>query len=138
MMQRAPSLLTVGVIGLLGFINLARGSLHLFLADSGAGDIAGLDLSAGRAIIVSFLAAIGVGQLAMAMIDFTSVLRFRAFVRPLLLVHTLEAMGGVFVLFYWKPLPIAVPGQWGALVAFIVLSFVSVYEFSRGAGNAKA
>ena len=135
--SRQASGLAIAVIALLGLINVARGSLHLFLPDSGAGEIAGLDLSAGKQIIVSFLAAIGVGQLAMALVDFTAVLRLRALVRPLLLIHTLEAAGGVFLLFYWKPLPVAVPGQWGALAAVAVLALVSLLEFSRAGGDAK-
>ena len=136
--SRQASGLAIAVIALLGLINVARGSLHLFLPDSGAGEIAGLDLSAGKQIIVSFLAAIGVGQLAMALVDFTAALRLRALVRPLLLIHTLEAAGGVLLLFYWKPLPVAVPGQWGALAAVAVLALVSLLEFSRAADDAKA
>ncbi|MBI1211116.1 MAG: hypothetical protein GC190_06605 [Alphaproteobacteria bacterium] len=132
-----PSMMATCVIAILGLINLGRGSLHLFLPDSGAGVIAGLDLGAGRAAIVSLLAAVGVGQLGMALVDFTAVFFQRALVRPLLFVHTLMEAGAVFLLFYWKPLPTAVPGQWGALAGFIVLGLITAIEISRAPAHAK-
>ena len=133
-----PSLLAIATIVVLGVINVGRGSIHLFLPDSGAGVIAGLDLTEGRTIIISFLAAIGVGQLGMALVDFTAAFFQRALVRPLLLVHTFMHAGTVFLLFYWKPLPTAVPGQWGALGAFVIVGLVAAIEFSRVPAHAKA
>lgn len=135
--RMSPSILAVVVIAVLGLINVARGSLHLFLPDSGAGVIAGLDLENGRAIVVSFLAAVGVGQLGMALVDFTAVLFQRALIRPLLFIHTLMEGGAVFLLFYWKPLPTAVPGQWGALAGFVVLGLITAIEVSRAPSHEK-
>ncbi len=122
---------------MLGLINIGRGSIHLFFPDSGAHVIAGLDLSAGGAAIISLLAAVGVAQLGMALVDFTAVFFQRAMVRPLLLIHTLMEMGTVFLLFYWKPLPSSVPGQWGALAGFVILGFISALELSRKSADAK-
>ena len=136
--ERQASMLAVAVIVVLGLINVVRGSIHVFLPDSGAGVIAGLDLANGRAIIISFLAAIGVGQLGMALVDFTAAFLVRALVRPLLFIHMLMEGGTVFLLFYWKPLPTAVPGQWGALAGFVVLGLVTALEISRAPADAKA
>jgi len=133
-----PSMFAIAVIAVLGLINVGRGSLHLFLPDSGAGVIAGLDLGHGREIIVSMLAGVGVGQLGMALVDFTAAFFERALVRPLLVIHMLMEAGTVFLLFYWKPLPTAVPGQWGALAGFVVLGLIVAIEFSRAAQHAKA
>lgn len=133
-----PSMLAIGTIVVLGLINVGRGSIHLFLPDSGAGVIAGLDLTEGHDIIISFLAAIGIGQLGMAFVDFTAAFFQRALVRPLLIIHTLMHAGTVFLLFYWKPLPTAVPGQWGALAAFVVVGLIAAIEFSRVPAHAKA
>ena len=133
-----PSLLAIASIVVLGVINVGRGSIHLFLPDSGAAVIAGLDLTEGSQIIISFLAAIGVGQLGMALVDFTAVFFQRALVRPLLLIHTFMHAGTVFLLFYWKPLPTAVPGQWGALAAFVIVGLIAAIEFSRVPAHAKA
>lgn len=136
--RMAPSMLAIAVIVVLGLINVFRGSVHLFLPDSGAGVIAGLDLANGRQIIVSFLAAVGVAQLGMALVDFTAAFVIRTFVRPLLFIHTVMEAGTVFLLFYWKPLPTAVPGQWGAIVAFVLLGLISAIEISRAPATAKA
>ena len=44
---RAPSRVTLGLLTVLGLINLARGAVHVFLPDSGAGVIAHFDLTQG-------------------------------------------------------------------------------------------
>jgi hypothetical protein len=135
---RQPSMLAIAAIVVLGLINVGRGSIHLFLPDSGAGVIAGLDLTTARETIVSMLAAVGVGQLGMALVDFTAAFFQRALVRPLLLIHLLMEAGTVFLLFYWKPLPSSVPGQWGALAGFVVIGLIAAIELSRTPAHAKA
>jgi len=99
--------------------------------------IAGLDISGGRQIVLSFIAAVGAGQLAFALVDATAVFLARSFIRPLLLIHTVQEALGVFILFVWKPLPHAVPGQWGALAGLVVIGFFAALEFSRGPTHAK-
>src|SRR5690348_6932403 len=93
---RQPSMLAIATIVVLGLINVGRGSIHLFLPDSGAGVIAGLDLTTAREAIVSLLAGVGVGQLGMALVDFTAAFFQRALVRPLLFIHLLMEAGTVF------------------------------------------
>jgi hypothetical protein len=135
---RRPSMLAIAAIVVLGLINVGRGSIHLFLPDSGAGVIAGLDLTTARETIVSMLAAVGVGQLGMALVDFTAAFFLRALVRPLLLIHLLMEAGTVFLLFYWKPLPSSVPGQWGALAGFVVIGLIAALELSNAPAHARA
>jgi hypothetical protein len=131
MLSRTPLKLSVVVIALLGIINLVRGSIHLFAPDGGLEAIAGFDISQGSAIILSFIGAVGVGQLTMAMVDLSAAAFCRSFVRPLLLIHTVQAVLAVFLLFVWRPLPHAVPGQWGALVGAVLIALVMAIEFSR-------
>jgi len=126
-----PSRLSIVVIAVLGLINLGRGSIHLFAPDGGLEMIAGLDISSARPIILSFIGGIGAGQLSFALVDFIAVARFQAFVRPLLLVHLTQALLTVFLLFVWRPLPHDVPGQWGALAAFVIIGFFTALEYSR-------
>jgi len=126
-----PSRLSIVVVAVLGLINLGRGSIHLFAPDGGLEMIAGLDISSARQIILSFIGGIGAGQLSFALVDFIAVARFQAFVRPLLLVHLAQALLTVFLLFVWRPLPHDVPGQWGALAAFVIIGFFTALEYSR-------
>jgi hypothetical protein len=126
-----PSRLSIIVIAVLGLINLGRGSIHMFAPDGGLEMIAGLDISGARQIILSFIAGVGAGQLTFALVDFVAVARFQTFVRPLLLIHTVQAGLTVFLLFVWRPLPHDVPGQWGALAAFVIIGFFTALEYSR-------
>ncbi len=127
----APSRLSLAVIALLGVINIVRGSIHMFAPDGGLMQIAGLDISQATPIVLSFIAAVGGEQLSFALIDFAAVTKFRTFVRPLLLIHTVQTGLAVFLLFVWRPLPHDVPGQWGALATVVVLAFVAALEYGR-------
>lgn len=59
----------------LGALNLARGSIHLIASDGGAGQIAGIDLSRERAVIVFLFAVMGLQQLSFAALHFLVALR---------------------------------------------------------------
>lgn len=126
-----PSRLSIAVIAVLGLINLGRGSIHLFAPDGGLQMIAGLDISQSTAVVLSLIGAVGAGQLSFAIVDFAALLRFREFVRPLLLVHLAQAALTVFLLFVWRPMPHDVPGQWGALVSMVVIGFFAALEYGR-------
>ncbi len=126
-----PSRLSLAVVAILGLINLGRGSIHMFAPDGGLQMIAGLDISTAPQILLSFIAAVGAGQLSFALVDVAAVVRFRTFVRPLLLIHTAQQILTVFLLFVWRPLPHDVPGQWGALAALVIIGFFTALEYSR-------
>lgn len=126
-----PSRLSIVAVAILGLINLGRGGIHMFTPDGGLEMIAGLDISAAPQIVLAFIAAVGAGQLTFALVDFAAVARFRTFVRPLLLIHTVQQALTVFLLFVWRPLPHEVPGQWGALAALVIIGFFTALEYSR-------
>ncbi len=131
-----PSRLAVVAVGLLGLVNLGRGSIHLFAPDGGAGTIAGLDLSSNAPTILFLFATLGAGQIAMGLVDLTAAARARSFVRPLLAIHVAQGALVAYA-FLVKPPPVVVPGQWFNLALFAALALVAVHEFVRKDGHAR-
>ena len=68
----------------------------------------------------------------------SAALRWRSFVRPLLLIHLLQVALLMFVAFYLKPPPVEVPGQWFNLGVLVVLTLVAAYEFLLRPRNARS
>ena len=130
-MSRAPSRITLGLLVLLGLINLVRGSLHAFLPDSGAGVIAHFDLAQGGKTIVFLLAMIGAGQIGSGIVDLLVAARFRALAAPLLGVELLRALIGLYIAFVSKSVGTGYPGAKGIVVSAIVLTLAVVWEFGR-------
>ena len=77
------------------------------------------------------MAAVGAGQITLGLVDVAAVARYRAFVRPLLFIHLAQSAIAVFLLFVWRPFAHDVPGQWGALAAFVIIGFFTALEYSR-------
>ena len=110
------SRLAVAFLWLWLAMNAFRGAVHVFAPDSGAGRIAGLDLTQGGAAIVSLLAAVGIDQLAWGVIVLGALTRYRRWI-PLVLAFLLaKQAAAVALLWWWKPLPVEAPGKLGALV----------------------
>lgn len=128
---RTPSRVTLGVLVVLGLINLARGSIHAFLPDSGAGVIAGFDLTADRPTIIFLLAAIGAGQIGSGIIDLLVATRFRAFAVPLLGIELLRNLISMYLAFVSKPVPTDFPGEKGLVAGSVVMLAALVWEFAR-------
>lgn len=122
----------------LGAMNLFRGTIHLFKADGGAASIAGIDLSLNGGVILSMFAAMGLGQLLMAAIDFSVALRFRALVPLLTGYHALNQLGVALILWWWRPLPLEAPGKYGAvaMIPLVLLAFWAAMR--RGDASARA
>jgi len=108
--------LAIAFLWLLIAVNAFRGTVHFFWSDSGAARIAGLDLSQNGAAIVSLLAAIGIDQLAWGVLLLGAVTRYRRWIPVVLAFLLAKQAAAAFLLWVWKPLPVEVPGQWGALV----------------------
>jgi len=126
-----PSSISIAVVAVLGLINIGRGAIHIFAPDGGLQMIAGLDIAAAPQIPLALIAAVGAGQISFGLVDFAAIARYRAFVRPLLLVHLVQQALAVFLLFVWRPMPTEVPGQWGALAFFVIIGFFTALEYSR-------
>lgn len=130
-MQRTltPSWPALAAIGFMALTNLVRGSIHVFLPDSGAHSIAGLDISAAPEAITFLLASVGVGQIGLGAIDAYVLARQQSLVRPLLVLHVFQTALAVLTLFVLKPPPAPVPGQWFNLALGIVLAGIAAFEF---------
>lgn len=128
METRAVSKLAIGAIALLGLLNLGRGSIHLFAPDGGLTNIAGIDLSQGRDIILFFIGAVGVGQLTVGLVDLTVAWRYRIFVLPLLAIHFVGTCLSIFLFLVWRPLPVAPPGEYGAVASLLVIGLITGRE----------
>ncbi len=133
---RAPSRITLGLLVLLGLINLVRGAIHVFLPDSGAGVIAHFDLAEGGTVIVFLLAMVGAGQIGSGLIDLLVVARFRALAAPLLAVELLRALLSLYIAFVSKSVGTGYPGARGIVGAAIVLTLAVAWEFGRRARRA--
>jgi hypothetical protein len=115
----------LGFLWLLVAVNAFRGCVHFLWEDSGAGSIAGIDLSANGAVIVHMLAVIGIDQLVWGAIQAVTALRWRRWIPLVLLVTLVKQALGAFTLWVWKELPVAAPGKYGALVTLplVALAF---------------
>ncbi|HEY4345700.1 MAG TPA: hypothetical protein VGN05_15230 [Parvibaculum sp.] len=136
-MRTNPSRLAIIAICLLGLVNLVRGSIHLFAPDGGLTSIAGLDLSTARETILFFIGAVGIGQISLGAIDLLAGFRYRAFVFPLLVVHLAETALGLFLFLFWRPLPVAVPGEYGTIFSFIAIGIITLRELLLGKNDAQ-
>jgi len=128
---RAPSRITLGLLVVLGLINLVRGAIHVFLPDSGAGVIAHFDLAEGGRTIVFLLAMVGAGQIGAGLIDLLVVSRFRAFAVSLLAVELLRALIALYIAFVSKSVGTGYPGAKGIVGAAVVLTVAVLWEFGR-------
>ena len=114
------------VLALMALINLARGSVHAFSADGGAHSIAGLDLTNGGQTILSLFAVIGLHQIGLGLLE----LYVLALRRDLLVIalgyQLLLTISGVVNLYFYRALPVPVPGAPfnAALLAVIAIAFI--------------
>lgn len=128
---RPPSKVTLGLLLVLGLINLVRGAIHVFLPDSGAGVIAHFDLAQGGRTVIFLLAMIGAGQIGAGLVDLLVVARFRAFAAPLLAIELLRALIALYIAFVSKSVGTGYPGAKGVVGAAIVLGLAVLWEFGR-------
>lgn len=128
MAPHAPSKILLGAVTLLGLINLMRGTIHFFAPDGGLTNIAGLDISQNRDVILFFIGAVGAGQITMGLVELYAVWRHRSFVFPLLVFHLAASVLGLFLFFVWRPLPVVPPGQYGAVVSFVFFGLIAARE----------
>ena len=116
------SALAIGFLWLQIALNAFRGWVHVFWADSGAGRIAGIDLAANSAPVISLLASVGLDQLAWLAIELGAVTRYRRWVPLVLAVLLAKQAAAAWLLWIWKPLGVDAPGKFGALFALPVFA----------------
>lgn len=116
------SRLAVAFLWLQVAINAMRGMIHVFLPDSGAGRIAGIDLSVNGEPVVSLLAQIGLDQLVWGAIELAVLLRYRRWIPVVLGILLVKQLGAAWLLWLWKPLGVEAPGKFGALVGVPIVA----------------
>lgn len=117
-------------------VNAFRGFVHVFSDDSGAGRIAGIELTQNGAPIISLLAAIGVDQVAWGVIEFGVVTRYRRWIPTLLALLLAKQAAGAWLLWIWKPLGVEAPGKFGTLITLPLVAlffWLSLRERPRDA-----
>ncbi|MBL6853115.1 MAG: hypothetical protein ISS15_01700 [Alphaproteobacteria bacterium] len=99
------------VLALFVLINVFRGCVHAFAPDGGAHSIAGLDLSTNAQTILSLFAGMGFHQLVMAGFQVFVLWKRRDLVTIALVLQTAEIVLGVANLYFYRTLPVEVPGM---------------------------
>jgi hypothetical protein len=103
-------------------LNAFRGFVHVFWADSGAGRIAGIDLSHNGMPIVSLLASVGIDQLAWLLIEIGVVTRYRRWIPTVLAFVLGKQVAAAWLLWLWKPLGVEAPAKLGSLVGIPIVA----------------
>ncbi len=130
-MPRAPARTTLIVLGVLGLINLGRGSIHAFAPDGGLESIGGFNLVDGRDAILFLIGAIGASQIAAGALDLWVALKARGFAPTLLAFELLKTGGQIVESQFVKSAPNDYPGERFALAVFAVLLAAVLYEWFR-------
>jgi hypothetical protein len=131
----APARTTLVVLGVLGLINLGRGSIHAFAPDGGLESIGGFDIDGARETILFFIGAIGVSQIAAGALNIWVVLRARAFAPTLLVFEMLKTGGQIVESQFVKVAPNDYPGERFAVAVFAALLAAAAYEWFRPKGE---
>jgi hypothetical protein len=111
------------VLALMMLTNFGRGCIHAFAPDGGAHSIAGLDLSDARQTILSLFALMGFHQLVMGGFQLYVLALRRDLVLHALVLQTAETLLGVANLYFYRTLPVHVPGAPFNALVLVVLAF---------------
>jgi hypothetical protein len=123
----------VVVLALLAFINVGRGCIHAFTPDGGAHSIAGLDLTNDRQTVLALFAQLGLGQIVMGLFEgFVLVFR-RDLVAIVLALQTADTVVGDANLYFYRVLPVHVPGApFNAVLSVILVVALLIALTQRG------
>jgi len=123
-------LVPILVLGAFALLNLVRGSIHAFAPDGGAHSIAGLDLSNNAQTILSLFATLGLHQIVLGLFEGWIVVWRRDLVRAVLVLQTVETALGVANLYFYRPLPVHVPGERfnAILLGILVITLIATWR----------
>ena len=114
------------VLALMMVTNFGRGLIHAFAPDGGAHSIAGLDLSNARQTILSLFAVMGFHQLVAGGFQLYVLAFRRELVLLALVLQTAETLLGVVNLYFYRTLPVAVPGAPFNAAVLVVLAIATL------------
>jgi hypothetical protein len=115
--------------------NFGRGCIHAFAPDGGAHSIAGLDLTHARQTILSLFAILGIHQLVAGGFQLFVLVFRRDLVLIALVLQTVETLLGVMNLYFYRTMPVVVPGA-AFNAALLVILAVAVFIALRPAPQA--
>ena len=98
------------VLALMMAINFVRGSIHAFAPDGGAHSIAGLDITQNSRTILSLFAVMGFHQIVLGLFQLYVVTFRRDLILLALSLQTIETAFGVANLYFYRTMPVVVPG----------------------------
>lgn len=110
------------VLALMMLTNFGRGCIHAFAPDGGAHSIAGLDLSTARQTILSLFALMGFHQVVAGGFQLYVLALRRDLVLLALVLQMAETLLGVVNLYFYRTLPVAVPGAPFNAAVLVVLA----------------
>ncbi len=117
--------LSLGVLLVLGLIDLGRGGFHWLAPDSGAGVVAGMNLSYPNARDVVFLLALdGIGQIFWGIAYLFFVFRARQLVPFALLTEVARGLMILLTEYSLKPPVLPVPGRFMHIATTIVCGVI--------------
>ena len=109
------------VLALVALLNLGRGAFHALAPDSGAGSVAGLDLSTNAQTIIFLLASVGISQFVWGILQAYIVLRKRSYVLQAIGLQALLTGLSLANMLWWKPPPVTVPGEFFNIIVLAAL-----------------
>jgi hypothetical protein len=131
-MSRVTRTAPIAVLALLVLINLGRGSIHAFAPDGGAHSIAGLDLSTSRQTILSLFATLGLQQIVLGLFEAFVLLFRRELVSLALGLQTADTIAGVANLYFYRTLPVPVPGApFNAVLSVVLMAVFALSLIQR-------
>jgi hypothetical protein len=117
---------------MLGVLNLLRGGVHWLAPESGAGSIAGMDLSTSSAPnIIFLLAAGGISQFAWGAVYLYIALRERRFLRPIFLLEALKSGALLFTEYVTKPPVAPIPGRYLHMTTFVTAGAIMLLSLRQ-------
>jgi hypothetical protein len=120
------------ILVVLGIINFLRGGVHWLVPDSGAGSIAGMDLSTSSAPnIIFLLAADGIGQFAWGAVYLYIALRERRFMGAIFLLEALKSGAILFTEYVTKPPVAPIPGRFLQMTTFVTAAAIVLHSLRR-------
>ena len=113
------------VLAMLGVLNLLRGGVHWLAPESGAGSIAGMDLSTSSAPnIIFLLAAGGISQFAWGVVYLYIALRERRLLGAIFLLEALKSGALLFTEYVTKPPVVPLPGRYLHMTTFVTAAAI--------------
>ncbi len=120
------------VLALMVLTNFGRGLIHAFAPDGGAHSIAGLDLSNARQTILSLFAIMGFHQIVAAGFQLYVIVFRRDVILIALVLQTAETLLGVVNLYFYRTLPVAVPGAPFNAAVLVILAVAVLIAAREG------